>query len=90
MLITKVIKFSKKYLDFSNIFLKEKTMVLAEITNLNQYIIKLQKNYQLFYKLIYSLKTIELEKLKIYIKINLVNNFIMPLILFVNIFILII
>ena len=55
---------------------------------MNDYTIKLKKDKQLFFKLIYSLKPIELEILKIYIKINLINNFIQLFQFFTRIFIL--
>lgn len=42
LLIIKVLT-SKKYLGFNNIFLKKKVSILLEITNLNQYVIKLKK-----------------------------------------------
>ena len=48
------------------------------MTKLNQQIIKLQKNQQSAYKLIYSLCLIELKIAKTYIKTNLVNGFIQP------------
>lgn len=51
-------------------------MILLEIPKLNQNIIELQKNKQSCYRLIYRLKLVELETLKIYIKINLDNRFI--------------
>lgn len=38
----------------------------------------MEENKQSFYKSIYSLKLVELEILKIYIKTNLVNTFIWP------------
>ena len=40
LLITKEIKISIKYSDFSDIFLKKKALVLSEATNLNQHAIK--------------------------------------------------
>ena len=43
---------------------------------MNNLVIKLKKNKQLSFKLIYNLKLVELEILKIYIKTNLVNSFI--------------
>lgn len=42
-------------------------MLLKQI-KFYKYVIKLKKDKQLFYRLIYSLKLIELKKLKIYIK----------------------
>ena len=43
---------------------------------MNNYIIKLKKDKQLFFRPIYSLKLIKLKILKTYIKINLTNCFI--------------
>ena len=43
---------------------------------MNDYIIKLEKNKKLLFELIYNLKLVKLKILKIYIKINLANNFI--------------
>ena len=65
-----------KYSDFLNIFLKKKTLVLSETTNLNEYTITLQKGPQLFYTSIYSLSPVKLEILKIYLETKLANNFI--------------
>lgn len=44
LLLTKKAKILAKYSDFLNIFIEEKTLILLEIINLNQYIIKLQEN----------------------------------------------
>lgn len=41
--IIKKVNFLKEYSNFSNVFLKEKDLVLSKITNLNQDTIKLQK-----------------------------------------------
>ena len=43
---------------------------------MNEYVIKLKEDKQPSFKLIYSLKPLELETLNTYIKINLVNSFI--------------
>ena len=43
---------------------------------INDYAIKLKENKLLFFDLIYSLELIKLETLKIYIKINFINDFI--------------
>ena len=64
-----------KYLDFANIFLKKSAQILPEQTRASKYTIMLEKSDQLPYRLIYSLGLIELETLKSYIKINLVNGF---------------
>ena len=76
LLIAEKMQILIKYLDFSDIFLKEKAFILPATTNLNQYAIKLQKSQQLFYRSIYSLGPIELKTLEIYIKLNLTNGFI--------------
>ena len=44
--------------------------------NKNDHTIKLKKDKQPFFSLIYSLKSVKIETLKIYIKITLVNDFI--------------
>ena len=51
-------------------------MKFLKYTIINNHFIKLEKNKQLFFKLIYSLRLIKLEIMKIYIKTNLVNDFI--------------
>ena len=65
-----------KYLDFSDVFLEKKALILLEIINLNQYTIEFQKSQQSLYWLIYSLSLAKFETLKIYIKTNFANNFI--------------
>ena len=79
LLITEKMNILTNYLYFSDIFLEKKALILLEITDLNQYAIKLQKDSQLSYRLIYSLDPIELKTLKTYIEINLDNSFIWPL-----------
>lgn len=79
LLLIKKITILSKYLDFFNIFLKEKTLKLLKLIKLNYHVIKLKKNKQLLYSVIYSLKLIKLKSFKIYIKINLANGFIQPL-----------
>ena len=44
--------------------------------DINKYTINLEVDKKLFYKLTYSIEPIELEALKIFIKINLSNDFI--------------
>ena len=65
-----------KYSDYNNFFLAENIGELLENTRINEYAIKLEESKQLLFSLIYSLKLVELEILKIYIKINLANSFI--------------
>ena len=45
-------------------------------TRMNEHAIKLKKDKQLPFSLIYNLGSVELKTLKTYIKINLANNFI--------------
>ena len=51
---------------------------LPENTGMNEYIIKLEKTKQPTFSPIYSLKFVELETLKTYIKTIIANNFIRP------------
>lgn len=52
--------------------------MLTEQTKLNEHAIKIEKSKQLLYRPIYSLGTVELEALKIYIEIYLKIGFIWP------------
>ena len=70
------IKVLAKYSDYSNVFSMENTVELLENTRIYKYTIKLEKDKQLPFVSIYSLKLVKLETLKIYIKINLANGFI--------------
>ena len=49
---------------------------LSKYIGINNYIIKLEKSKQIFFRSIYNLKLVELKILKTYIKINLANSFI--------------
>lgn len=49
---------------------------LWEYIEINNHTIELKKDKQLFFKFIYSLKLVQLEILKTYIKTNLINGFI--------------
>ena len=53
-------------------------MKLPENTRINEYAIKLKEDKQPFFGPIYSLRPVELETLKTYIKTNLANGFIWP------------
>ena len=57
-----------KYLDFLDIFLEKKALILLEITKINQHAIELQEDQQPFYRSIYSPSPIELEILKFTLK----------------------
>lgn len=50
LLLIKEVKIPNKYSNFSNVFSEKKALELLEITNLNQYIIKLEEDKQLPYK----------------------------------------
>ena len=64
-----------KYSNYSNFFLIKNVIELSGYIKINNYIIELEKSKQLLFSLIYSLKLVELEILKTYIKINLTNSF---------------
>ena len=67
-----------KYSNYSNIFSVEYAVELPENTRMNEYAIELEEGKQPLLGPIYSLESVELEILKIYIKINLANGFIWP------------
>lgn len=64
------------YLDFTNLCLKKVTTKSLKYSAINKYLIKLKSTKKPFYKLIDGLELVELEILKTYIKINLINSFI--------------
>ena len=76
MLLTKTVTILAKHLEFIEFFLKKLVKKLLKYSIINKYIIDLKIDKQLPYKLIYYLRSIKLEILKTYIKINLVNGFI--------------
>ena len=78
MLLTKKVKIPDKYSDFTNVFSKEKALVLPKYTDINEYAIKLKDGKQPLYGPIYSLEPVELEILKTYIKTHLKIGFIRP------------
>lgn len=67
-----------EYIKFADVFSPKSVAKLSKHTNINDHAIDLVKSQQPSYRSIYSLGSIELEILKIYIKINLANNFICP------------
>ena len=77
-LVAKEVKILTKYSDFAGVFSKEKTLILPEVTEWNQYVIKLQEGQQPLYGPIYSLGPVKLKTLKSYIETNLANDFIWP------------
>lgn len=84
MLFIEKVTIWAEYSDFVNIFLKKLVKILPKYIIGNEYAIKLKINKQPPYKLIYSLRPIELEAFKIYIEINSTNSFIRPLKLLAN------
>lgn len=60
---------SAKYLDYINVFLKKSAVKLFKCSKINKDLIDLEPDKEPSYKLIYSLKPIELEILKTYIKL---------------------
>ncbi len=71
-------KVPSKYADFSDVFLPKMAIELPKYTGINDHAIELVDNRQPPYSPIYSLRPVELETLKVYIKNNLVNGFIKP------------
>ena len=71
-------KIPAEYSDYSNVFSAENAAELPENTGINEHAIELEKGKQQSFSPIYSLGLVELETLKIYIKINLANGFIWP------------
>ena len=65
-----------KYSNVLNVFSLNSAIELPEHIRINNHSINLLEDKQLFYSLIYSLKPVELEILKTYIKTNLANSFI--------------
>ena len=67
---------STKYSEFSNVFLSDSAAELLEHTGINDHSNNLLDNKQPSYGPIYSLRLVELETLKTYIRANLANGFI--------------
>ena len=67
-----------EYSDYSDVFLAENAAELLENIGINEHVIELEEAKQPPFGPIYSLGPVELEKLKIYIKTNLANDFIRP------------
>ena len=65
-----------KYSDFEDSFSIKSAVVLLEYTKINTHVINQEESEQLFYGPIYSLRSLELETMKTYIKTNLANGFI--------------
>ena len=67
-----------EYSNYSNVFPIKNAVELSKNIEINEHAIKLEEGKQPSFGLIYSLGLVELKTLKIYIKINLANNFIWP------------
>ena len=67
-----------KYSNYSDVFSAENKAEFPENTWINKHAIKLEDDKQPPFGLIYSLGSVELEILKIYIETNLANGFIQP------------
>ena len=76
LLLTEKVTMPTEYLDFADVFSEKSANVLPERTGANEHAIKLEKGKQPLYGPIYSLRPVELETLKTYIKTNLANGFI--------------
>ena len=72
------IEVSMEYSDYSNIFSAENKAERPENTGINKHAIKLEEGKQPLFGPIYSLRPVELEILKTYIKTNLANGFLQP------------
>ena len=77
-LLTEEVKIPDKYLDFTDVFSKEKALVLPERTKLNKHAIDIENSKQPPYGPIYSLSSTELETLKTYMGTHLKTGFIRP------------
>ena len=66
--LIKKVTILNKYFDFTDEFSKEKALMLLKQINLNKHTIKLERDKQPSYKLIYSLTLVKLQTLKVYIK----------------------
>ena len=71
-------KVPAKYSDYNNVFSAEHAVELPKNTRINEHAIKLEEGKQPSFRSIYSLRPIELETLKTYIKTNLANGVIWP------------
>ena len=78
LLISEKTGIPAEYSDFSNVFSSNSAAELLEHTRINNHPINLLDDKQLPYDLIYSLRLVELETLKTYIKANLASGLIRP------------
>lgn len=69
-------KIPVKYRDYANMFSFDLVIELPKNTGINKHTIKLEKNKQPLYRIIYSLELVEFKILKTYIKTFLKTRFI--------------
>ena len=62
LLVAKKVQILNKYLDFSDIFLDEKALILPKTIKLNQYVINLQEGQQPSFGLNYNLGLVKLKR----------------------------
>ena len=67
-----------EYSNYNDVFLTENLAELLKNTGMNEHAIKLEEGKKPLFGPIYSLRPVDLETLKTYIKINLANSFIQP------------
>ncbi len=67
-----------QYANFVDVFSPKLAIEFPEYIRINNHAIELVDDWQSLYSLTYSLRLVELETLKAYIKNNLPNNFIRP------------
>ena len=79
LLLVKKVTMPTEYSDFADVFLEKSANVLPEQTKANKHTIKLEKDTQPPYGLIYNLRPVKLETFKTYINTNLANGFIQAL-----------
>ena len=75
-LLTKKVKILDKYLDFTDVFLEKKALVIPEHTELNEHAIDQEYGQQPPYGPIHILSLVELKTIKTYIKTPLKTGFI--------------
>ena len=73
-----LIKVLDKYTNFADIFFLDLAFELSKYNKINNYAIEPVNGQQPPYEPIYSLKPVEMETLKAYIKTNLANGFMKP------------
>ena len=75
LLLAKKVIVPAKNSDFADVFTKKSGNVLSEQTGANKHAIKLEKGNKPPYRLIFSLRLVELKALKTYSDIGLLNSF---------------